>query len=631
MAKNERLRTSGFLGIAMAMLAAAGFTYWMNQPPKIDGFELVGQEFFGSFTESSQATSLKVVAMNPDAKLQEFRVQRVDGLWTIPSHYNYPAEAIERLATTSASVIGLERETLVGRLKSEHEKFGVVDPTSESATDPETTGQRLTLRDDDDNILADLIIGKPAGAIEVDQSAATIEADRPTNYYYVRRADEAQTFKVPLRIGLSTRFSDWIDPDLLRLNPETLTTIKLDNYEIQERAGDILGQTKQIAKIEGEQISLSRDPMNPGSGWNMETINAESEIVNLERVNQIAATLKNLRIVGVRPKTTLRGKQVLTADLQINTDPEIRADPAEFEEAITQLQFEMGDKGFNLMAKRTPHGRSELFFLCKKGELELGTAQGVNYTLMLGNEVEGDEKAIEIGGVVADADPDNTATDGESKTPADNPSDSSNNRYLVVRVNFDESLLGTKPVKPTEPDRPIAPEGYSPPKAESDSLDQQSNQQDNDAPKPDESESDQEAESDPEKRPAEFLAHDKALEIYDSAKVEYELSLAQYNQQLEAWDVKVVEGKQLANELHERFGKWYYVVSADNLDTIQASRSNLITKISSPKPVELPESPDISFEVDENKLEQRPAGDAEKESDNQDSDSAKKETEANQG
>lgn len=634
MAKKESLRTSGFLGLAIAMLVTAGMTYWMNQPPKIDGFELVGQEFYDNFTKSSQATSLKVVAMTSDAKLQEFSVKRVDGLWTIPSHYNYPAEAIERLASTSASVIGLERETLVGRLASEHDKFGVIDPTGELATDPETTGQRLTLLDEEDNVLADLIIGKLAGEIPMDRSAETIEADMPTSYFYVRRADEAQTFKVPLRIDLSTKFSDWIDTDLLRLDPNELTKIKLDNYEIQERAGDILGQTKQIAKFEGEQISLFRDAENPGSNWNMEGLNTETETINLQQIMQIATTLKDLRIVGVRPKTTFRGKQVLTADLQINTDPAIRENPAGFQEAITQLTLEMGDKGFNLQAKRSPHGRSELFFLCKKGELELGTSQGINYTLMLGNTVEGNEKAIEVGGTQDNENPSTSSHTDNSTDPSSDKKGDSKDRYLVVRVNFDESLLGAKPVKPTEPTPPVAPDGFEPPKSDAASEISDPQEQGNDAPKPGEDESGQDDESDATKRRAEFLAHDKALEAYELAKVEFELELAQFNKQMEAWNLKVEAGKKLANELHERFGKWYYVVSADNLDTVQAKKVDLITVIEPPAKIELPESPDISFEVDEKK----PAAEAtrenevddEKETDDDKSDTDKKETEANQ-
>lgn len=610
MAKNERLRTGGFLGLAVVATALAALTFWMNRPPNIDGFELVGQPFFEKFTESSQATSLKVVALTPDAKLQEFSVRRVDGLWVIPSQADYPAEAVERLATTSASVIGLEREALVGRLASEHEKFGVVDPYSDSATDPEATGKRLTLVDQNDNVLADFIIGKQAEKIEADRSAETFETDDPTNYFYVRRADETQTFKVPLRVELSTRFSDWIDPDLLHLDPNGLTRINLDNYQVQESAGDILGQTKQLSKIDGEKISMLLDLSASDPRWEMDGLDNENESINMQGLVDVTKTLQELRIVGVRPKTMFDGKQVLTADLQINSDPEIRANRAAFEKAIAQLQFEMSDKGFNLLAKRTPSGQNELFFLCKKGELEFGTSQGVNYTLMLGNRVSDEEEAIEISGKP------NESTD-------DRPS--GDRRYVVIRVNFDETLLGTKPVPPTQPAPPIALAGYTSPE---DSPSNATVQEDeNDAPKPGEEGTVQSIGTNAIKRSAEFLAHDKALEEYESARVEYELALARYNDEMKVWHAKVAEGKQLANEHHERFGKWYYIVSAENLDKIQAKRSDLVTRIEPKKKIELPEAPDISFELDKNSSSMKAD-----EADNTDESSnrSKKETEANQ-
>ena len=624
MAKNESLRTSGFMGLAVVAAASAALTYWINRPPKIDGFELVGQQFFEKFTDSSQATSLKVVAMTPDAKMQEFSVKRVDGLWIIPSHNNYPAEAVERLAATSASVIGLEREALVGRLASEHEKFGVIDPTSDEAMDPETTGKRLTLVDHDDNVLADLIIGKQAERIETDRSAETFEADRPTNYFYVRRADEPQTYKVPLRVELSTKFSDWIDTDLLRLDPNELTRINLDNYELQESAGDILGQTKQLSKIDGEKISMSLDATTPDANWAMDGLNVDQEAINMQGLVDVAKTLKDLRIVGVRPKTTFNGKQVLTADLQINTDPEIRANPVGFEKAIAQLRFEMSDKGFNLLAKRTPTGQNELFFLCKKGELEFGTSQGVNYTLMLGNRVTDGQKAIDLGGNQSEEGSEPAAKTDLAQSAGD--TDRRDRRYIVIRVNFDETLLGPKPAAPTPPAQPIALAGYTTPVESPAENSVQVDQ--NDAPKPGEIDLVQNIDSGAVKRSAEFLAHDKALEEYESAKVEYELALARYEDEMKVWNEKVAQGKKLANEHHERFGKWYYIVSADNLEKIQAKRSDLVTKTEPPTKVELPNAPDISFEIDESLLNQNetePVTDSVK-----DSDPAKKETETNQ-
>ena len=125
---------------------------------------MVGQPFFEAFNDAATAKSLEVIAVNPEtASVEQFKVEEDDGLWRIPSHHNYPAEAADRLAATATSVIGLTRESLVGRVKGDHERFGVMDPLDEEARDPEFAGQRISIKDDAGDIMLDLIVGKQGG------------------------------------------------------------------------------------------------------------------------------------------------------------------------------------------------------------------------------------------------------------------------------------------------------------------------------------------------------------------------------------------------------------------------------------------------------------------------------------
>ena len=56
--------------------------------------------------------------------------------------------------------MGLDKEALVGMGESEFEKFGVVDPLSDDLEDPEAAGKRITLNDENGDVLVDYILGK---------------------------------------------------------------------------------------------------------------------------------------------------------------------------------------------------------------------------------------------------------------------------------------------------------------------------------------------------------------------------------------------------------------------------------------------------------------------------------------
>ena len=255
MAKNEQKRTIAFVCFGIGAVLIAALTHFATQPSNSRDFELVGQPFYEDFTSAAQANSLEVAALDPDtSQLKQFSVAEKDGLWRIPSHYDYPAEAAERLATTATSVLGVDRESLVGRLASDHERFGVVDPLSGEATDPETTGKRITLKDADNETVADFIIGKEAGDVEIPiAERAMRDGASAEKYYYIRRPDEAQTYKVRLNVDLSTRFSDWIEPDLLKLQGNQIRRININNYELQEQGGL---NSRQIYKVEGDKVSF---------------------------------------------------------------------------------------------------------------------------------------------------------------------------------------------------------------------------------------------------------------------------------------------------------------------------------------------------------------------------------------
>ena len=617
----ESTKTKVFVGGAALMVLAAAISHFVNQPRVAGEFAKVGEPFFENFQSSDQATSLEVVAVDPEtAERNRFKVAKIDGLWRIPSHENYPAEASARLATTASSIIGIERESLAGRGKTDFERLGVEDPLNEEVEDPEAVGQRITLKDENDETLADYIIGKQV------EDVAQAPEDRPfesgenrQTYFYVRHADEQQTYIVPLKLDLSTRFSDWIDPDLLRFESSDLSQITVRNYSLEEQVGgNPLIPQRALVKKTGDTLELAK---GESGSWELAGVDDAKEEFDSGSVTEMVDVLNELRIDDVRRKSTFQDKQLLTPDLKLNDDPEFLKSPEQYSQAIQRLVSELEDKGFNLAGTQ-----EQLELVSNNGEIQFGTTEGLRYTLHIGAPFEEGDSEIKVAGSVDTPDEgDGKNTESEPNadaTDASEAEDDAKSRFMLVRVEFDQSLLSDAPEEPVKPDEPKKPEGYTPlPDSEitSDQADDSKEAVDDDAGSNDEpsagdAESDSDKKSDgkesesveetdeAEARPAFFEAYEKAMERHEQALVDYELEKTRYEDDQKKFAERVEEARKLEAELNERFGEWYYVISGENLKALQLSRADLVTKKKPPvvpaakDPSTLPARPDISFD-----------------------------------
>ena len=444
-----------FVGVAaVAALAAMGVRF-ANQPAAIEGFSDVGQEFFADFKDPLKAMELSVAKYDSETREPlSFSVkQNEKGFWVIPSHHDYPAEAAERLAKTAASLIGIKKVALQSRSKDDWARYGVEDPSAEVAAaaaegDEEkdaTRGTRITLRDTSSNALVDLIVGKAVEGRD--------------KHFYVRQPDKNPVFIAKLDADLSAKFSDWIEPDLLKLNQNDIVKVTVDQYSVDEEQGAIL---------QGEVFDFQKDKTT--SKWSMAGLNPDMESVKEAAVTDITKNLDQLKIVGVRPKP-----EGLNADLTVS--PEVAQNPL-----LRQvLQSDMQRQGFYIARGEN----NQVKLVSNEGELLAGTNNGVRYTLYFGEIARGTAKDIETGlndkkpvegeakteGGEAKAESEKAAEGAEADAakPEDKPEDSETGprRYLLVKVDYDESLLGPKPTEPVAPEKPaILNEGAAPAPAE---------------------------------------------------------------------------------------------------------------------------------------------------------------------
>ena len=87
-------------------------------------------------------------------------------------------------------------------------------------------GERVTMRDADGKALLDLIVGK--------------EVPEKPDLRYVRKADESEIYIVAAKTDkLSTKFEDWIEPNLLKINTIDLREVLIHDYAVQMDIGGL--------------------------------------------------------------------------------------------------------------------------------------------------------------------------------------------------------------------------------------------------------------------------------------------------------------------------------------------------------------------------------------------------------
>jgi hypothetical protein len=444
---NNNIQTIKFVVAAAVVAGLAGLTSFLSRPTPIDDFANVGEPFFEDFKDSTLATAVRVVAYNEDtASSRVFNVAKQEGTWRIPSHHNYPADGEDRLGKTSKTLIGVKRGAVASRVAADHERFGVVNPLDDGTDTLKGRGQRLTLYKGEKNdiAVADLIIGKKLPEGE--------------NRYYVRHPEEKETYITELEVDISTKFSDWVEADLLKLDRDDLTKLQARSTKVEGRDfSEVVDATLTRAKLS--------DP------WLLDGIDEETEEVNKDDVSAMVNVIDNLKLSGVRRKPELAGKPILQGDLGIALPPSAAQNPQIVNQVIEMVQSSLNSKGFLVYENRE---ENDFRLYAKAGELIASLKDGVQFHMSFGNQFEGSSDEIEIGGTVAEAedadkgsdkeqkpagppgseeDKDEDAND-EEKDDTDKDEKKTKSRYLIVRASFDEDLLDPKLIVPVKPNVP---------------------------------------------------------------------------------------------------------------------------------------------------------------------------------
>ena len=440
-------RTKTLAGAAVLLAVVAIATAPRNVTPS--AFLDQGEPFFPDFEDPNVATTLEVIEFDETtAAARPFKVQNEGGIWTIPSHHDYPADGEDRLAETAAGVIEIKKDDFRSDNVADHELLGVIDPLDETETSLVGRGTRVTIKGENERILANIIFGNNVEGRE--------------GFKFVRMPDQKRVYAAKVDLELSTKFEDWIEKDLLQVEQSKIDHVVLQDYSINERTLRIdQRDTVILDKEDGE--------------WTMDRLPSNQE-VDSTKINDLLRAIADLSIVGVRPKPA-----GVSVTLQ-RVEERLPISPTD----VLALQ----SKGYYL----TQTGD----LMSNEGEVQVRTTEGIRYTLRFGEVLYGSGEAVSAG---TDQSDDEAAGPGE-------------NRYLFLTAEFNPSLFPEPP------------------------------------------------------RPANTDFEDKEA---DEDKRNKELADA-----YEEWEEKLQKGREPADELTQRFAKWYYVISAESFDKIHLERSDLL-------------------------------------------------------
>lgn len=402
----EWTKTLLFAVSACVLVALAFASQSLSRPATSMEFERVGKKFYPDFKNPLEAQSLEVVTYDDSTSvIKTFDVKWGENGWTI-SPYGYPADAQDQLEKTAASVVGIERTGVASRREADQAQYDVIDPLSEDVTKLKGRGKRITLKDEKGVVLADYILGKSVEGRE--------------GYYYVRSPKEKETYIANIDLNLSTRFADWIESDLLKLNASDLKKVEVLDYSLDEERGVIASRDRHV---------LVRDEeLGP---WKLEGLDEATEQVNTAAVNSLTRVLDELKIIGVRPKPK-------------GLNPDLSLDRTVIDNQLSAqlLRQSLQDKGFFLAQDE----QGKLQLVSKEGQLIAATNKGVVYDLYFGEQFTGSQFELEFGDTESASEP-KQLKEGEKK-------ESEQGRYVFITARFDESLVGEPPQAPATPEPP---------------------------------------------------------------------------------------------------------------------------------------------------------------------------------
>ncbi|MBI2438605.1 MAG: DUF4340 domain-containing protein [Lentisphaerae bacterium] len=257
--------------ILLVVVAAVlvGWAVWVLKPPAKLESNLLGTKVLPGLP-INRVNKIVLVTTNTTLTLA-----KVKGAWAVANRFNYPA-AFDKIAE---SLIQLG-ELKVGQVVTVDEKqrgaFNLLDPSSTSAGHKERSGTRLELRDENDGLLAWLLIGKPfmrGASAGGGMSAPWAFGDYPDGQYVLTANG---------RVFLVSHTLESLTPDAKNW---------LASEFVSESAAAL--QEISVTAPQREPIKLRRP--KEGESFTLQGLSAEQGALDTAKVDQLSGALNFLR------------------------------------------------------------------------------------------------------------------------------------------------------------------------------------------------------------------------------------------------------------------------------------------------------------------------------------------------
>ncbi|MEO2000225.1 MAG: DUF4340 domain-containing protein, partial [Pirellulales bacterium] len=413
-------KTAVFLGAGLLLLALGWAVQPRFKPATLK--PAVERVLFPALTDAEKAASLEIIRYDDElATLYPFKVVKSGGVWVLPSHQNYPADAKEQLAAAATELVDLKALDVVTERAADHEVYGVIEPDQDKIKPGMTgVGQLIEIRDASGSKIARLVIGKE------DRQAGVGSGSRRLRF--VRKAGQDPVYRVELDTSkFTTRFGDWIEKDLLKLTPWDVRSVELDNYtlaavesdgrlEVRQQRNEKMQLAYNDKESSWQLVSLETFPNKDSEEPVSEKLKDDEE-VDSTKLNDLRNALGDLQIIDVARKPAGLSADLKAAESFVNDV-----------EAVSSLQ----QRGFLPL----PSG----VILSTEGQTVIGMKDGVEYVLRFGAGTT----VTEPGGAGAGDEESDAAEELAEKAA----------RYLLVMAQFNEDLLE----KPELAELPSLPE-----------------------------------------------------------------------------------------------------------------------------------------------------------------------------
>lgn len=542
----EASKTISLIIIAVALLVA-GFATRPSAPTPAKRTLEGGRLFAGKLDDPLKIKRLRIVTYDDMAgKAKEFEVAQKDGVWSVQPQ-NYPADAKDQMAAAVAALVNVDVLGVAGEKPEDHALYGVVEPDpAKEQSGVSGLGKLIVMEDGANKPLARLIIGKedkPKGGDDFSGGQA--------KFRYVRIPGDNVVYRAKMAADkFNTKFENWVEIDLLKLNPWDISNIELRDYSAS------LGLTSQGLGVRlDRRADIDLKFNDKDSKWVLEKLLkytknkpteeklTDKEELNTVKLNEMKTALDDLKIADVARKPA-----------QLSADLKAQLDFTQNNEAVQSL----ATMGFLPVPIN-----NEVEILSDNGEVIVGMKDGVEYVLRFGKiagiESKGDDekagdasaKGDKSAGEKSDAKKDEAGADPLKVTEK---SGASVNRYVMVMARFNPNLLPKPELEPL-PEIKKAPEKKDEKKAD------------------DKKSAAKSADGDEKKGDAANAEADQEAQEALREKVEKENKRKQ-----DEYDDKVKKGEERARDLNGRFADWYYVISDATYRKIHLGVDEVIMK-----------------------------------------------------